>query len=160
MPELLRIGFIGLGATLVMDLWAAALARLLKVSGLDYRLVGRWIGHMPRGRFAHDTIVEAVPTPNEKWLGWAAHYVTGIAFAWLFASLVDQDWFAAPRPEVAVLFGLGTVVFPFLVMQPAFGFGVAASRAADPLTARLRSLTTHAVFGFGLYLAALLLARL
>ena len=160
MVELARIGFIGLGASLLMDLWAIASNRLFATRGLDYRLVGRWIEHWPRGRFAHDTIVDAAPTPNEKWLGWAAHYPTGIGFAGLFAMLVDRAWFANPRPEIAILFGLATVIFPFLVMQPAFGFGIAAARTPDPLTARVRSLVSHAVFGLGLFLSAALLAAL
>ena len=159
MSELVRIGLTGIGATLVMDLWTLAL-RLIGIGPLDYRLVGRWIEHWPRGRFTHDTILEAVPTPNEKWLGWASHYAIGIGFAWLFVALVDGDWLSSPRPEVAVLFGVVTVAVPFLVMQPAFGFGVAASRTDDPTSARVRSLATHAMFGFGLYLSASLLARL
>jgi hypothetical protein len=43
------------------------------------------------------------------------------------------------------------VLFPFLVMQPAMGAGIAASRTRNPGAARLQSLVTHAVFGLGLY---------
>ena len=49
---------------------------------------------------------------------------------------------------------------PWLVMQPSFGFGIAASRAPNPTGARLKSLMTHTVFGIGLYLWALLLRPL
>lgn len=45
-------------------------------------------------------------------------------------------------------------------MQPGMGFGVAASKTPKPNVARLRSLAAHTVFGFGLYLAALLAAPL
>lgn len=159
MTEVVRIGFIGAGATLIMDLWALILRRLGVVS-LDYALVGRWIGHCVRGRFVHDSIARAQPVKGEKGLGWTAHYAIGIAFAGIFAGIVDGDWFSNPRPEVAVLFGLVTVLFPFLVMQPALGFGVAASHTPDPLSARLKSLATHTVFGLGLYLSALLAARI
>ena len=54
----------------------------------------------------------------------------------------------------ALVVGVVTVVFPFFVMQPGMGFGIAASKAPDPMRARLRSLMTHTVFGIGLYLAA------
>lgn len=40
-------------------------------------------------------------------------------------------------------------------MQPAFGMGVAASRTPNPTVARWRRLRTHAIYGFGLYLAAI-----
>jgi Protein of unknown function (DUF2938) len=62
-----------------------------------------------------------------------------------------------PAPGPALLYGLATVVFPFFVIQPAFGLGVAGSRTPNPLQARLKSLATHTVFGVGLYVCALLL---
>jgi len=44
------------------------------------------------------------------------------------------------------------VVFPFFIMQPLLGLGIAASRTPKPTQARLKSLGTHAVFGVGLYM--------
>jgi len=40
---------IGVAASALMDVWSAALRRS-GVPTLDYRLLGRWIGHMPMGR--------------------------------------------------------------------------------------------------------------
>lgn len=37
---------LGVGATVLMDLWAVAQKRLFNVPSLDYAMVGRWIGHM------------------------------------------------------------------------------------------------------------------
>ncbi|WP_127350177.1 DUF2938 family protein, partial [Enterobacter ludwigii] len=42
--------------------------------------------------------------------------------------------------------------------QPAFGFGIAASRTPHPWLSRLLSLLTHIVFGIGLYGVAAVLA--
>jgi hypothetical protein len=56
--------------------------------------------------------------------------------------------------------GVATVAMPLLVMQPAMGAGFAASKTPAPLQNCLRSLANHAVFGGGLYLAALLLNSL
>jgi hypothetical protein len=52
------------------------------------------------------------------------------------------------------------VLFPFFVMQPALGAGIAASKTPSPAQARLRSVATHAVFGIGLYLAAAMAAAI
>jgi hypothetical protein len=52
---------------------------------------------------------------------------------------------------------VGTVIAPFLLMQPALGAGVASRLVPDPVRARLQSILSHAVFGVGLYLAALVL---
>ena len=43
---------IGAGATVVMDMWLLLLKRL-NVPGLNFALLGRWVGHMLRGRLAH-----------------------------------------------------------------------------------------------------------
>jgi hypothetical protein len=40
-------------------------------------------------------------------------------------------------------------------MHPGMGAGIAASRTPKPAVARINSLLTHAIFGLGLYLAAL-----
>ena len=60
--------------------------------------------------------------------------------------------------QVLLAFGLVTVAAPFLLMQPALGVGIAASKTPNPTAARLRSLMTHAAFG--LDLAARLTAAL
>jgi len=44
---------------------------------------------------------------------------------------------------------------PYLIMQPSFGLGIAASKAPEPTSARLRSLMAHTAFGVGLYVCAL-----
>jgi len=61
-----------------------------------------------------------------------------------------QAKFAAAH---ALIVGIGTVVAPWFIMQPAMGAGIAASRTPRPAEARLHSLLTHAVFGVALYLA-------
>ncbi len=73
--------FIGVGATLATDLWAIARGRLLGVPAPDWGLVGRWLGHMARGRFRHERIAAAEPLRGERVIGWTAHYLIGIAFA-------------------------------------------------------------------------------
>ena len=84
----------------------------------------------------------------------------GIAFAGLLVAAAGAGWMAAPSLLPALALGVGTVVFPLLVMQPAMGLGVAASRTPSPLKNCLRSVVNHAVFGLGLFLAASVIARL
>ena len=49
MHLLFSIVLIGVGATLVMDMWTLLLKRL-GVTTLNYAMVGRWAGHLLRGR--------------------------------------------------------------------------------------------------------------
>lgn len=148
---------IGLAATLVLDVWNALLRLLFKITPPSMGMVGRWIGHFPRGRFAHAKISDAAPVAGEQAIGWIAHYAIGVGFALLFLAIVGLDWARQPTLLPALVFGVVTVAAPFLVMQPAMGAGVAASKTPNPPVARVRSLVSHAVFGIGLYAAALAL---
>jgi hypothetical protein len=112
---------------------------------------------MPEGTLRHASISAAAPKPFECPVGWMAHYSIGVAFALVFVTLVSGEWLARPTWPPALLFGIATVVFPYFIMQPSLGLGVAASRASRPAQARLKSLMSHAVFGAGLYLVSLVL---
>lgn len=161
MQELLalvgRAIVIGVGATIILDLWNVLL-RALGVASTNWGMVGRWIGHFPRGRFVHDSIAQASPIPGEHAIGWIAHYVIGVMYALLLLAIVGMDWARAPTLLPALAFGLATIVAPFFIMQPGMGSGVAASKTPNPGVARLKSLVSHTVFGLGLYAAAVLAA--
>lgn len=146
--------FIGTGATLIMDMWALLLKTAFNIPSLNYAMVGRWVGHMPAGRFFHHPVMQSPAVAGEQPLGWFIHYITGIVFAAVLFTVTGQNWLYAPSLLPALLFGITTVLIPFFVMQPGLGFGIAASRTPDPKQARVRSLITHLVFGVGLYLSA------
>ncbi len=107
----------------------------------------------------HSSIAAAQQKPYECILGWVAHYLIGTAFALGFVLLASWRWLERPTLLPALAFGVVTALVPLLVMQPAFGLGFAASKAPNPNRARLKSLTTHTVFGVGLYLWAVVLSR-
>ena len=151
---------IGIGATLVMDLWNLFLKRAFGIPSLDYCLLGRWLRHMPQGTFRHANIAVAPQKSFECTAGWIAHYSIGILMALAFVVLASTHWLARPTLLPALLYGIGTVVFPFLILQPSLGFGIAASRTRNPAQARLKSLATHTIFGVGLYVCAIAVSYL
>lgn len=153
-----RVLLIGIGATVVLDLWLLALQRL-GIPTLNFALLGRWFGHLLRGQFAHEAIAKAQPIHRELALGWLAHYAIGIAFAAALLGLQGPDWARQPTLAPALGFGLLTVLAPLLLLQPAIGAGLASRRTATPMKNVLRSLANHAVFGLGLYLSSLLAAQ-
>jgi cytochrome b561 len=155
-PYLLALA-VGLGATLFMDLWALFLNRAFRAPSPNYCLVGRWVCHMPAGTFTHPSIAAASRKNSECAVGWITHYAVGAAYALLFVVLAS-GWLARPTLWPALLFGVATVMVPFLVMQPSFGLGIASSRAPNPTQARLRSLMAHTAFGLGVYVCAVALS--
>ena len=144
----------GLGATLIFDLWGLFLKYAFKIPPSNICLVGRWLRYMPEGTFQHANIGSSPRKSAECVIGWIAHYTIGVTFAIVFVALASSNWLQHPTPIPAIAFGLVTVLAPFFIMQHLFGFGFAASKTPNPGQARLRSLMNHAAFGAGLYLFA------
>jgi len=148
-----RIVLIGIGATLTMDVWAWILRRA-GVPSLNFAFLGRWIGHLREGRFAHANIAKSAPVRGERILGWSAHYAIGISFAALLVSTFGLEWARTPSLLPALAIGIVTVVAPLFVLQPALGAGIASSKTPTPVFNCVKSVVTHIVYGFGLYIAA------
>lgn len=149
---------IGAVATVVIDLWAL----VLKSFGLptaNWAMIGRWLGHMPRGQFVQPHIADAGPVNGERIFGWVFHYavgiVYGIAWLWIVRDLMQRT----PGLLSAIVFSLVLIVTPWFIMQPGLGHGIAASRTPKPWLVRGLNITVHTLFGVGLYLGWLLLNR-
>ncbi|SBS32622.1 hypothetical protein MSP8886_02496 [Marinomonas spartinae] len=150
MNEIVWIIFIGVGATIVMDLWALTRQFFFGIP-VNYDFLGRWIGAMRNGRLLHQNIATSPPIKSERTLGWTAHYLTGILFSALLIVIWGSEWLNRPTLIPALLVGVATVTLPFLVMQPCMGAGIAASKTPRPTITRIHSLAIHTVFGLGLY---------
>lgn len=151
------IVFIGIGATAVMDLWLA-LQKRLGMRTLDMATIGRWAGHLLRGRFAHASIAQAPSVAGERAWGWLTHYAVGVALAGMLVAVQGTGWVRSPSLLPAVAMGIGSVALPLFVMQPAMGAGFASSKTPTPLKNCIRSLANHTVFGLGLYVSAVAVA--
>lgn len=155
----LRSIFMGAGATLTIDAWAALLRRF-GVPSLNFAYLGRWIGHLRRGHLMHESIAKAAPVRGELLIGWLAHYAIGVSFAALLLAVFGLSWARTPTLGPALLVGVGTLPAPLLILQPALGAGIASSKTPTPVFNTLKSFATHAVFGVGLFLAAQVATRL
>lgn len=151
---------IGIGATLLTDIWNLFLKRAFSIRSLNFCLLGRWLLHMPEGTFRHKNIAASSEKSFECAVGWLAHYTIGMILTLAFIDLASLDWLTQPILLPALLYGIGTVVFPLFVMQPSLGLGIASSNTSNPTQARLKSFMTHTVFGIGLWINALAVSSL
>src|SRR5678816_1672417 len=151
---------LGAGATAVMDAWMLFRTRVLGLPAQSYRLVGRWLAGLARGKFRHVSITASPAVRGELLIGWSAHYLIGVAFAAVLLAIWGLDWARRPTLAPALVVGIATVLAPFLVMQPGMGAGFFASRTPKPGAARLQSVITHTIFGVGLYAAGRMVGRL
>ena len=147
---------IGFFATLVIDIWAVVVKYILRLPTANWALVGRWIGYLPRGKFVHHGIADSAAIPNELKIGWVAHYLTGIFYGIAYLGIVQGILSRNPSLISALIFGLVTLVAPWLILQPCMGAGLCASRTPRPGVLRVVNVSAHAVFGVSLYVAWLL----
>ena len=148
-----RVVLIGAGATVVMDVWGLLLKKL-GLPSLNFAFLGRWLGHLHQGQWTHESIAKAAPVKRERLLGWCAHYSIGIGFAYVLLASFGLGWARSPTLGPALGIGIVTVLAPLFVLQPALGAGIASSKTPAPVFNSVKSLVTHTVFGFGLFLAA------
>lgn len=161
MLELIIKGtMIGVGATVVMDLWALILAQFPGQSRPDWGLVGRWFWHLRHGQIFHDDIAATKPYRHEVVLGWIGHYVVGILYGVVFALYGGSAWFANPIFLPAWIFGIMTVAAGWFLLQPGLGIGWAASRLPNAANVRVLNLVAHTFFALGLYGTGVLLKNL
>lgn len=148
---------IGLGATIVMDIWAFVLSMMPGQSRPNWGPVGRWFWHLRHGQVFHDDIAKSTPYAHEVALGWIGHYAVGILYGVIFAFYVGADWFAGPTFLPAWIFGIVTVAAGWFLLQPGLGIGWAASRLPNAWQVRFLNLVAHTFFALGLYGTALVL---
>ncbi len=79
----LQAALIGIGATLIMDLWAWLQRRVFGIPSLNYALVARWVLCMPKGKLVHAPIMSTDPMPGEKALGWFYTMPLALFSLWL-----------------------------------------------------------------------------
>lgn len=148
---------VGIGATVIMDAWALLQKRLLGIPSLNYALVARWVVLIPRGKLIHRPIMATPPVKGEVFFGWSLHYLIGIVFALILVLLMGEAWLSDPSMIVALNTGIVTLIFPFFIIQPCLGFGIAASKTPSPWKARGLSLLAHSFYGLGLFVTAVIL---
>jgi len=151
---LVTIVAVGVFATLMTDLWQVLLKQMLGLPPANWAMVGRWVGGLARGTFRHRRIADSPAVRGERLIGWAFHYAIGIVYAALFLWGLGDGLGIAPTVLAATVFAVATLAAPWLILQPALGLGVMAARAVNRRAIRTVTITTHLVFGLGLYAGA------
>ena len=157
MELIIKGAILGCFATIVLDLWALVAKQLLKIPPPSWPMVGRWLGHMKNGQFIHRPIANASPVIGEAAMGWGFHYLIGIAYGIAYIAILKTYFNEQISLMAALLLAWALLVAPWFVLQPGLGAGVFARKAPNPNLLRLGSIAGHTMFGFGLYLGALLI---
>jgi len=150
---ILEMILMGIFATYVMDFLAGLLVKRKIIYALIApEVIGRWFLYMFRGKFVHKDIHKTPALNNEKLWCFLSHYLIGIAIAGIYLVLDltvpiirDQIW-------TPLVFGIATVLLPWLWMFPSIGIGLLASKSPDRSRILKTSIVNHTDFGLGLFI--------
>jgi hypothetical protein len=143
----------GLVGAVFMDLAETIMARMGITSKVNVSLVGRWAMGMTRGQFAYRDIRTSRAHRHEIAAGWAFHLLIGGGVVGLFyplGYLVLGLGLPETHLPTGVLFGLTTSLLPWLILLPAFGWGLFGRHAPAGAKPLLASPLTHIPYGLGL----------
>ncbi len=151
MEVVVKVLALGVFATAIIDIWATFSNRALKFPRTNWAMVGRWLGHIPSGKFIHNPVSSSPEIKYENSIGWVFHYSIGVTYAAIYVALVVWVLGANATLLAAWVFGLLTILSPWLILQPALGLGVCAVKAPKPNMVRAQNIAIHSIFGLALY---------
>jgi len=159
MPILnLRSVFVGILATITMDVLSVTALKLGLIAFLPPRLTGRWFASMARGQFLHTDIGRVPPINHEMAIAVPMHYAVGITLALLYLLMVSALRLSPRNLIVALAFALCTNLLPWLLMFPAMGYGWFGAHGPPGTRLFFSSLFTHCFYGVGLWIGVLILS--
>jgi hypothetical protein len=150
--------FIGILATITMDVLSVTALKLRLIAFLPPRLTGRWFASVARGRILHSDIGRVPPFNHEMAIALPMHYAVGIALALLYLLLISALRLSPRNLIVALAFALFTNILPWLLMFPAMGYGWFGTHGPPGTRLFLSSLITHCFYGVGLWIGVLILS--
>ena len=153
----LRSVFIGILATITMDVLSVTAFKLGLIAFLPPRLTGRWFASVARGQILHSDIGLVPPINHEMAIAVPMHYAVGITLALLYLLLITVLRLSPRNLTVALAFALFTNILPWLLMFPAMGYGWLGTHGPPGTQLFLSSLITHCFYGMGLWIGVLFL---
>ncbi len=146
----------GLFGSLGMGLISPLAARMGYHTGVTMPLIGRWFAATLAGKPLHKDIRHSPRQRYETVLGWLFHYLIGggavalLLLPWLWLSGSNT---LPTKPAPYLLFGLTTSLLPWLILMPAFGWGLFGSKSPQGTRPLIASPLNHLGYGSGIWLA-------
>ena len=160
MINLSEMILMGIFATFFMDFLAKFLVKSKIVRAtIEPQIPGRWALYMLRGKFIHDDIRQTPVLKNEKLAAVISHYVIGIVLMGIYRFLELKEPAIRDQLWMPLLFGVTTVLLPWLWLYPSIGIGFLASKSKKKSDYIIFSSINHINFGIGMVIWIVVLRR-
>jgi hypothetical protein len=148
LPEMILMGIF---ATFIMDLFAKFLVKSKIVRAtIEPHIPGRWVLYMLRGKFIHEDIRQTPALKNEKPAALTSHYLIGIVLVGIYLFLELKEPAIRDQLWMPLVFGVTTVLLPWLWLYPSIGIGFLASKSKKQSDYVIFSSINHLNFGIGM----------
>ncbi len=142
-----QIVIVGVGACAVFDVWQRIFHWITGIPPSNWAIVGRWaIGLLTNGRLMARDIEGQPDRRNELGVGWLIHYVIAVFYSAIFMLLMKVNILVAEFAD-GLLFGVISVVVPWLFFLPCLGKGMMGRLTPNPLLVCALALMMHSIFG-------------
>ena len=143
----LQILIVGIGACVVFDVWQRIFHWLTAIPPSNWAIVGRWtIGLLTGGQLIVKNLERQPIRRNELGFGWFVHYCIAVVYAVIFMLLMRANILAAEFAD-GLLFGVVSVVVPWLFFLPCLGKGIMGRLTSNPPLVCALALMMHSIFG-------------
>ncbi|MBS0251595.1 MAG: DUF2938 family protein [Proteobacteria bacterium] len=148
---------VGIGSTVVLDVFVSLVHRPTGIPPTDWGTVGRWLLGVGKGQLILDPADESPPTHAERIVGWLFHYLVGVAYAAAIVALWGPGYIAAPTILPVVVVGvLISTLAGLTILLPGLGAGFMGSKLPNQFAIIAYLIVAHVVFAAGQYGFALL----
>jgi len=161
MVNIIEMISMGVFATLFMDIFAKFLVKFKIVRpAIEAHIPGRWVLYLLKGKFIHENIYKTLALRNEKSAALISHYLIGIVLVGIYLLLELKIPAIRNQFWIPLVFGIATVLLPWLWLYPSMGIGFIASKTKNKLDYIIFSLINHLNFGIGMFLWIVFLREL
>ena len=142
-----QVVIVGLGACVIFDVWQQIFHRVTSIPPSDWSMVGRWaINLVTSSQLVTHNLESQPERKGELWVGWLVHYIIAIIYAAIFMLLMEAHILNAEFAD-GLLYGVVSVVVPWLFFMPCLGKGVMGRLTPNPMLVCGLALMMHSIFG-------------
>ena len=146
----LQILVVGVGACAIFDIWQRIFYWFTAIPPSNWAMVGRWThGLITKGQLFLCDIEGQSEKKLELIIGWIVHYFVAAVYAAIYAFLLSVRVITTGIFD-GLLFGIISVLVPWLFFLPCLGKGVMARFTSNPRLICALALMMHSLFGVSL----------
>ncbi len=138
----------GIFCCIAMDIWQRFLLLTYNIPPSNWALAGRWlILLINKNILINHNLDRENSIKYELQIGWIFHYCVGVGYGFAYYIILKTFEHFDTTILSGFVFGLISVIIPWLFFLPATGKGLMGNKTPNPNLTKLLSICSHIVVG-------------